>query len=137
MKGLKLMAGSELLDRVVAIDPRGDAPLHAQVRRALRVLIEQHFEDGQKFFTEPELIQQLSVSQGTVRRAMADLVREGLLDRQVAKGSFVRKTPAAVARTVGIFVPRWDSSFLGGMLEAFCRVCREAGHRIQIYHTQN
>lgn len=131
------MSSLELLDRVITIDPKQDVPLHAQVRRGLRNLIEHHFEDGQKFFTEPELIRELAVSQGTVRRALGDLVREGLLERRVAKGTFVRKSPPPTVRTVGVFVPSWDSMFFSGLLENIALVCRSQGLRLQIYHTQN
>jgi LacI family transcriptional regulator len=132
------MALLDLLDRVITVDPRQDTPLHAQLRLGLKSLIEHHFQDGDRFFSEPQLIQKLAVSQVTVRRALADLGREGLLERQPAKGTFVRKSKVArsATKTVGVFTPAWDSFFLSGMLESLAKVCRQNDYRIQIYHTE-
>ena len=51
--------------------------------------------------TEWELVEQLGVSRGTVRRAIADLERSGLLWREAGRGTFVN--PAARLRRV-----TWD-----------------------------
>ena len=80
-----------MLDRFITIDQNTEIPLHTQVRQSLRRLINQEFQDGQKFFTEPALIKHLGLSQSTIRRALTDLTQEGLLIRYVAKGSFVNK----------------------------------------------
>src|SRR4051812_27156842 len=93
----------DLINRTVGVDTRLDAPLHAQVRRVLRLAIEQHFDDGQRFSTESAIIAQLGVPKGTVRRALSDLTRDGLLQRQVANGSFVRKGVQHSGTTLGVF----------------------------------
>ena len=110
-------------------------PLHAKVRENLRDLALQHFDDGAKFYTEPELIERLGVSQGTVRRALGDLAREGLLVRKVPQGTFVCK-PAPQPLTVGIFMPQYDSPFLMAVLEALSRASRQQKVGLRIYHTQ-
>lgn len=124
------------LKRII-LDPQGDMPLHAQLRRSLRSIIEEQCVHGQKFFTEPQLIERLGVSQSTVRRALLDLTREGLLQRRVAKGSFVQKEPAGATKvfTVHVFLPEWNSEFLMGLLEMLAGGCQQLGHRIQIHYT--
>jgi DNA-binding LacI/PurR family transcriptional regulator len=124
------------LDRLI-LDANRDMPLHAQLRRALRAIIDEHCVDGQKFFTEPQLIKSLTVSQSTVRRALLDLTRDGLLDRRVAKGSFVRKVGAkpAVPFTANVFLPAWNSKFVMTVLEALSRECKRADHRLHIHYT--
>lgn len=124
------------LDRLI-LDANRDMPLHAQLRRALRLIIDEQCVDGQKFFTEPQLIKYLNVSQSTVRRALLDLTRDGLLDRRVAKGSFVRKTPRkGIAQfTVNVFLPEWNSEFLMTMLEAISHECKKAEYKFQIHYT--
>lgn len=107
-------------------------PLHLQVRRSLRSAIEDHFEDGQDFWTEAALIERVGVSRGTVRQALLELSREGLLVRQAAKGSFVRKSAAT---TLGVFVPRYDSDFFTGMLDHLAQAGRGCRLRLQVYHT--
>lgn len=127
----------EILDRVIAVDASADMPLHTQLRRSLRTVIEKHFEDGERFFSEAELIAYLQISQGTVRRALADLASEGLLERRVAKGSFVRKTPAAAqTRSVGVFVPAFESDFWARVMGQISRRCREMRASMSIYHTE-
>ena len=125
-----------LLSRVI-LDAGGDLPLHAQLRRGLQAIIEKRCDDGQKFYTEPQLIQHLKVSQSTVRRALLDLAREGLLQRRVAKGSFVRKRiqAAVPAFTVNVLLPEWSSGFLVAMLKAFYAECKRKNWRMRSLHT--
>ena len=129
-------SASEILGQLRSVDPHADQPLHVQIRRSLRELIDDYFEDGQKFFTEPELMARLGASRGTIRRALADLARDGLLDRHMAKGSFVRKPTATVStRIVRVFVPDWDSAYLAGMLQGLSTACRERHHVMHVYNT--
>ncbi|MEM1059176.1 MAG: substrate-binding domain-containing protein [Verrucomicrobiota bacterium] len=127
----------EALLKGIALSPRRDLPLHAQLRRALLEIITEHCEEGQKFYTEPLLIERLGVSQSTVRRALTDLTREGYLIRRVAKGSYVHlPTPRQTELTLHVFLPGWNyNSFLMGMLEAFSTRSRECGHTIRIHYT--
>ncbi|HEY5753114.1 MAG TPA: substrate-binding domain-containing protein [Chthoniobacterales bacterium] len=114
-----------LLEKAFARPTDGQLPLHAKVHRGLRYAIENFFEDGQRFFTEKELIDNLKVSQVTVRRAVYDLVREGLLERRVAKGSFVRKRPGGRSDVfeVAVHLADWDSSFLSQTLRQVLGSC--------------
>ncbi|HEY5792407.1 MAG TPA: substrate-binding domain-containing protein [Chthoniobacterales bacterium] len=114
-------------------------PLHARVNRGLRYAIENFFEDGQRFFTEKELIENLKVSQVTVRRAVYDLVREGLLERRVAKGSFVRKR-AAESRgqpfEVAVHLADWDSSFLNQTLRQVLDACGSKRRETKVFYSR-
>lgn len=125
----------EILDRAVRIDASREIPLHAQVRLALRSVIEEHFEDGQQFWTELGLVEQLGLSQITVRRALHDLTREGLLERRRGSGSFVRKEKAGQIRSLGIFIPAYNSALFSSMLDHWAYLLRGSGRRIHIYHT--
>jgi LacI family transcriptional regulator len=114
----------ELLDRAIILHHGRELPLHSQVRQALRGVIDAHFDDGQQFWTEGALIEKLGVSRITVRRALEDLRREGVLNRQRAKGSFVCKSDSSVASGkaplapyVGILVPHCASPYLTALLE--------------------
>src|SRR5262249_51856000 len=124
------------LDRLI-LDTNRDMPLHAQLRRALRLIIDEQCVDGQKFFTEPQLIKYLNVSQSTVRRALLDLTRDGFLDRRVAKGSFVRKSgrKSTTHYTVNVLLPEWNSEFLMTMLEALSVECKRAEYRMHVHYT--
>ena len=65
-------------------------PLYRQVRQQILVRIcEDEWSQGESLPSEWDLAEQLLVSQGTVRKALTDLVAEGVLFRQQGKGTFV------------------------------------------------
>ncbi|MDD5139813.1 MAG: substrate-binding domain-containing protein [Verrucomicrobiales bacterium] len=108
--------------------------LHLQVREHVRKLIMEDFKHGDKFFSEPVLIQRLGVSQGTVRRAMTDLAREGLLVRRVAMGTFVCKNNCE-RFSVAVFISDYNSPFEMALLEKLAVECRESRHRLKVVQT--
>ncbi|CAA7603080.1 GntR bacterial regulatory protein HTH signature [Acididesulfobacillus acetoxydans] len=76
-------------------------PLHYQLTNRLRDGIRDGvWSLGELFPTDKELMQQYGVSSTTVRRAVGQLVQEGLLERKAGKGTFVRKKP--VEETLGL-----------------------------------
>jgi len=109
-------------------------PLHARVREQLRMLIGAQFEDGQKFFSEPVLVERFGVALGTLRQALGDLTREGLLVRRVPQGTFVRKTEAAPL-TVRVIMPQSESIFLMGLLDQIVAACDTRKVRMRIHQT--
>ena len=74
------------------LDERSPVPLYYQLQEIIRSRIESgEWPQGQQVPPEAELCREFSVSRGTVRQALADLVREGLLHRRRGKGSFVAR----------------------------------------------
>lgn len=68
----------------------GAGPLYAQVRSILIERIHRgDWKPGQPIPSETRLAQELVVSQGTVRKAIGDLVAGNVLIRQQGKGTFV------------------------------------------------
>lgn len=65
-----------------------DIPLYAQIREALREEVSR-MEPGEAIPPEPELLARFDVSRITLRKAVDDLVAEGLLVRQQGRGTFV------------------------------------------------
>jgi LacI family transcriptional regulator len=127
----------KVLEQLRSVESRDDRPLYAQIRRTLRILIQDHFKDGQKFFTEPELVSKFGASRGTVRRALEELTRDGLLDRQIAKGSFVRKGGAPVREiaTLQVIVPDLTTPFFTALLHHISIACRKRNFRMQVNYT--
>ena len=71
-------------------DVHSPIPLYHQVYSLLNKLItDKIVEPGSPFPPEIELSQELNVSRQTVRQAMAQLVREGKVERFSGKGTFV------------------------------------------------
>ena len=65
-------------------------PLYAQVEEIIRRrLIDNYWKPGDVLPSEFDLARELSVSQGTVRKALNDMVAENLLERRQGRGTFV------------------------------------------------
>ena len=101
-------------------------PLHVRVRQILRERILHDFQHGQRFYSERELIQNLGVSQPTIRRALTDLSSEGYLQPDPRRGFFVQHH--AEMRYVGLIRPAWKAmSYLESDF-AYSAVCREINY---------
>jgi DNA-binding LacI/PurR family transcriptional regulator len=72
------------------VDPGDPLPRYAQARRFLEELIRlQPLAPGDQLPSERDLAADFGVSQMTMNRAIQDMVREGLLYREVGRGTFV------------------------------------------------
>ena len=70
----------------------GDQPLYARVRHELtQMVLGRSLDDTSALPTEPRLMEMFDVSRGTLRRAIDDLVREGLLSAEQGRGTFVNQ----------------------------------------------
>lgn len=77
-----------------------NSPLYLQVEATLKEMIEgRDFSPGEQIPSERELSEQLGVSRMTVRRAVEELTRMGLLERRSTSGTFLR--PPQVLRKLG------------------------------------
>ncbi len=75
-------------------------PLHYQLTQNLREGIREGVWNlGDIFPTDKQLMEKYDVSSTTVRRAVGQLVQEGLLERKAGRGTFVKKKP--VEETLG------------------------------------
>lgn len=96
------------------LDPKSPFPLHYQIREALRA----HAKDGKladdkgKIPTEMELSERFNVSRITVRKALAQLESEGVLNRIRGRGTFLNANK----------VEQWSGQLLG-----FSETIKEAG----------
>lgn len=76
----------------VADGKAGDQPLYARVRHELiQMVLGRSLDDASPLPTEPRLMEMFDVSRGTLRRAIDDLVREGLLSAEQGRGTFVNQ----------------------------------------------
>ncbi len=125
----------ELLQGVV-LDQQRDTPLHAQLRSSLYRLIWDKFENNDRFYSETQLIAAFKISQGTVRRALADLVTTGLLERRPARGTLVRKPIGTEGLlNLAVFLPEWFSPNLNRILQLLNVECLKRGISLQPFYT--
>ncbi|HET7627052.1 MAG TPA: GntR family transcriptional regulator [Bacillales bacterium] len=74
------------------IDPQSFVPLYHQLKELLKEKIESgEWSAGYKIPSENELRQEFQISRNTVKKAIEDLVQDGLLNRIQGKGTFVSK----------------------------------------------
>jgi GntR family transcriptional regulator len=72
------------------LDPKSSVPLYLQLREALLNRITHgKIAPHEKLPSERELVREFGISRMTVRRAVQDLIQEGLLYTRVGKGTFV------------------------------------------------
>src|SRR3954470_18146241 len=71
-------------------------PLYAQVRDALRAeILDGRLQPDEKLLSESEMTAAYGVSRITVRQALGDLQKEGLIVRLQGKGAFVSQPQAS------------------------------------------
>ena len=131
------MPSLEFLDDL-SVDRRRTTPMHAQVEQALRQIIERHFADGDAFFTEAQLVNRIGVSRPTVRQALAELTRDGLLLRRPSVGTTVVKARPGVspAKTqhVGVVLAEFESEYLTMLLQQIMIECRRRKFELHSYY---
>ncbi|MBI1201234.1 MAG: UTRA domain-containing protein [Rhodopseudomonas sp.] len=71
------------------LDRASPLPLYAQIKQRLIALILRWDQPEQRFYSDEQLCAFFCVSRDTVRQALSELVREGLLTRSRGLGTFV------------------------------------------------
>jgi LacI family transcriptional regulator len=99
-------------------------PKHRQISRQLLTEIAAgKYGPSGRLPSEAQLVQRFQVSRPTVGRALRDLQDQGVIERRVGSGSFVRRrdpaAPAAGLRQLGLLIPDL------GTTEVFERICGE------------
>ncbi|WP_439565008.1 GntR family transcriptional regulator [Microcella sp.] len=76
------------------LDREAPTALHTQISDAIRAgIADGTWQVGLRMPSEPELAAELSVSRGTLRRALSTLIDEGLLTQTPGRGTFVSARP--------------------------------------------
>jgi len=122
--------------REIVLDSNRDLPLHAQLRKALERLITEHFDDQSRFYSESQLVTNLRVSQGTVRRALADLATRGMLEKRQARCTIVcKQPPGAELKNLAVFLPDYTSPSVAKLLGLLNAECQNRGIRMHPIYT--
>ncbi|MGY4706656.1 extracellular solute-binding protein [Candidatus Bipolaricaulota sp. J31] len=88
------------------LDKRSATPLYLQIKEILKERIERgEYAPGERLPTEMELCEMFGVSRITVRQALNELAKEGLLYRQRGSGTYVNREPRIEERVLRVIVP--------------------------------
>ncbi|WP_291947266.1 GntR family transcriptional regulator [Chitinophaga sp.] len=80
------------MNNIPLLDHDSKVPLHLQAEEQLRKLIrDNHFRVGDTFPKETDLAKRWGISRNTLRQAISNLVKDGLLERKKRSGTTVRK----------------------------------------------
>lgn len=97
----------------------GDRPVYRQLTELIEARLAQHAQPGDRLPSEADLSAEFEVNRLTVRRALHELNRRGVIDTRHGKGSFVAAP-----------LLRYDVS--AGRHASFTRNMREAGLGVRI-----
>ncbi len=85
-------------------------PLYRQVQAGIEEMIRAHPEVKNQSFSDASLAKRFGVSRITVRRAVDELVGEGVLYRIQGRGTFVRRSKLKERLTLTSFLEAWTQS---------------------------
>lgn len=105
------------------IDPKNPLPLYRQIADSIRAdIIAGVFREGDRIGSHQELVERFHVSHITIKRALHELAREGLLYGRVGKGTFVsgerRSVELSRHKAIGIVLSDLTSPFFSLILHA-------------------
>jgi DNA-binding LacI/PurR family transcriptional regulator len=107
----------------VQIDPKKRTPLHRQIADNIRSEISSGiFKGDDQVGSHQELARKYGVSLITIKRALSDLINEGLLYSQVGKGTFVQKKPPVRSlpgtKSIGLVLGDLKSPFFSRIVDS-------------------
>lgn len=115
--------------------------LYLQVKDYIVEQIEQGvFKPGELIPPERELAESLKISRYTVRRALQELVEEGILFRVQGSGTYVREKNNNFAKrvdSIGIIMPFCDAEIEMMLLSGMQKALRGTPYSMTLYTTDN
>lgn len=122
-----------------SLTPDSSQPLYTQLAETIRRQIRGgHLKPQDRLDPELDIASQYAVSRGTVRQALDELVREGLLQRTQGKGTYV----CAVNRqrqslTIGFVVPYLRDTLVNEILRGAERAFHEENYSMILGHSDS
>jgi GntR family transcriptional regulator len=92
-------AAAQMTDNLPVLDPTSPVPLYHQLRQALESSWRHRFGPDDALPTEQDIITQFGVSRITVRRALDDMIADGVIYRPRARGR-LRWAPVKVKQQI-------------------------------------
>jgi len=115
---------------------KNNQPKHVQLEQTFRQLMESgHWKMGQRLPSELALSAEHACSPGTVRRALATLIQDGVLEPRQRVGLFVREKPHQ--RIIGVIVPNLINPDHAGLVEAVTQAAANRGYSVSLFCAGN
>ncbi|ANW98948.1 arabinose metabolism transcriptional repressor AraR [Thermoclostridium stercorarium subsp. thermolacticum DSM 2910] len=115
-----------------------DKPKYLQLKEYLIGLIENNeLPRGNKIPSENELAEKFHISRHTVRRAISELVNEGVLITSQGKGTFVNNEPKSRQNLIGVITTYIGDYIFPSIIRGIDQVLSENGYSIALGCTNN
>src|SRR5438128_1968574 len=120
------MASTWLTAASVVAQVAMKSPKHQQIsKELLRAIAEGKYVEGQRLPSEADLVARFATSRPTVARALRTLQQQGVIERRVGSGSYVRRATAERSDLFALLIPRLAET------EIFGTLCREMSRSAQ------
>lgn len=101
-------------------------PKHQQIyKELLRAIAQGEYVEGQRLPSEADLVARFATSRPTVARALQTLQQQGVIERRVGSGSYVRRASAERSDLFALLIPGLAET------EIFGPLCREMSRSAQ------
>jgi DNA-binding LacI/PurR family transcriptional regulator len=122
------------------VDIKNSEPLYIQVAKDIKEkILSGKLQVGDQLASQNELANEYSVSQITIRKAFAELHRDGIVYSRVGKGSFVANRTTHVdftkLKTIGFVLRDIDSPFFSRILTSAEKKISEARYNLLLSST--
>jgi DNA-binding LacI/PurR family transcriptional regulator len=114
----------------INLDDAGDGPKYKRIYHKLREMLSSGvYSEGHKLPSENDLVERFGASRPTVRRALAQLETEGLVEKKMGSGTVVSQRTNHKNLVFGLLIPEL------GMTEIFEPICQGISQaRIGTHH---
>ena len=123
--------GNDAEDSGEDVNRNRQLPLYLQVKRTiLSKIVRGEQPPGSALKSEKALCDEYKVSRVTVRKALKELVDEGLIERKGGSGTYVRadaESSLTGARVLGLLVTQNHVEFVGSIVSGFIGSARDRG----------
>lgn len=111
---------------------------YVQIASLLRAQIQQGvYKSTMRLPTEMELAETYQVNRQTVRRALALLTQEGLIERHQGSGSYIKETPATHRNIIAILATYINDYIFPAILQDAQTIFAGKGYSTLVYCTHN
>ena len=126
----------------MTIDFTNPKPLYRQIADNIKAKIDEgQLKIGDQLASQKELADEYQVSMITVKKAIADLINEGILFSRVGKGTFVAKKTIPIrlskSPTIGIVLRDIDNPFFSLIAQGFENRAYQEGYNILLSNSSN